>query len=335
MVSRWYTVGDVPTIDRHNQMIYRTLNDNLKISLLTFGCWPLGGKYWGQINVPEIENCIQKALDLGINCFDTAPLYGKGLADERLTSALGDRRHDVIIATKVGARDTKEGVQSDLSANHIKQDVEASLRRLRIDSIPLLQVHWPCQQGTDLEETFSALQILQEQGKIQNIGICNYGLSDLQKITKIIEIASLQIPYSIIRREFEQGVQPFCADNNIGVLAYEGLCRGLLSGKYKTPPHFSVPDLRAKDPRFSKPWFWHTRTLLDSLEKVSQKVNVPLPALCLGWICAQPTISSVVVGIKNRQQLKQNISTLRLVNRDKLVTIIHTLVNLHGGYVPH
>jgi methylglyoxal reductase len=315
-------------------MKYRSLTKTLSPSILTFGCWPLGGKYWGPIDVPEIERSIQKAIEFGINCFDTAPLYGDGLADERLTKALGSHRHNVIIATKVGARVKNGHAQSDLSAKFIRSDVEESLRRLRLESIPLLQVHWPCQQGTSLQETFSELNLLQEEGKIQHIGVCNYNSDAMHEICKLSPIASLQTPYSLIRREFEQNLQPFCLQNDIGVLAYEGLCRGLLSGKYIVPPRFNAPDLRANDPRFSKPWFWHTRSLLDNLEKVAQKVNVPVSAISLAWLCTQPTISSVVVGIKSVQQLKENISTLRIVNRDKLVSIVSTLINMHGGFVP-
>ena len=237
-------------------MIYRPLShDSLHPSLFTFGCWPLGGKYWGQIDVPQIERAIHAALEIGITCFDTAPLYGDGLADQRLAKALGHQRHNVIIATKVGARTIGAHAQSDLSASFVRLDVEQSLKRLDIESIPLLQVHWPCEQGTPLEETFGALCDLQQEGKIQHIGICNYTAADVAKIQNICPIVSLQTPYSMIRREFELELQPICQRYNIGVLAYEGLCRGLLSGKYRVPPTFSPPDLRAHDPRFKQGWF--------------------------------------------------------------------------------
>jgi methylglyoxal reductase len=314
-------------------MIYRSIaNGQLKPSILTFGCWPLGEQYWGSVDVTKIEKAIRAALEVGINCFDTAPLYGNGVADQRLVESLGSDRHDVIIATKVGARLIKGHAQSDLSASFIQQDVEASLKRLNIDSIPLLQVHWPCQQGTPLRESFEALAKLKEAGKIQHIGVCNYPASKLKEILSITPIASLQTPFSLIRREFEQHLQTLCTKHNLAVFAYEGLCRGLLSGKYHHPPLFSDEDLRSRDARFQGDWFWHTRDLLNTLKDVSRKTNIPTTALVLGWLSRQPTISSVVVGIKTEAQLRENISSLQVVNRDNLISIITRITNIHGGY---
>jgi len=314
-------------------MIYQPIAEGqLQPSLITFGCWPLGGEYWGETDIPAMQRAIKAALDVGINCFDTAPLYGNGLADLRLKEALGSHRHSVIIATKVGARLINGHAQSDLSAQFIRQDVEASLQRLDLDSIPLLQVHWPCEQGTSIQESFEALAQLRTEGKIQHIGICNYQASDIQEILKITPIVSLQTPFSMIRREFEGELQDFCRASQLPVFAYEGLCRGLLSGKYKRPPRFPGTDMRSSDPRFQKHWFWHTRNILDSLEQLSVKTKIPICGLSLGWLCAQKTISSVVVGMKTEEQLFQNISALRVVNRAKLITVLTKLINIHGGY---
>ena len=316
-------------------MMYRSMaNGALRPSVLGFGCWQLGGEYWGETDAKAITRAIRVALDRGINLFDTAPLYGQGRADEQLSNALANERHNVIIATKAGARTIDGHAQSDLSPSFLRKDVCASLKRLRIDSIPLLQVHWPCQQGTPIVETFEALSTLQSEGKIQHIGVCNYSAEALQEITQICPIVSLQSPFSLIRREFESTLQPLCQQEGIAVLAYEGLCRGLLSGKYYHPPQFSKDDLRSRDPRFQQAWFWHTRYLLDLIAQVSVRSQIPISALMLGWVCAQPSITSVLVGIKTQSQLEENISALRVVNRDKLVTVITKIANKYGGFTP-
>lgn len=299
---------------------------------LIVGCWQLGGEYWGQIDVPEIQSAIQLAWDKGLRSFDTAPLYGNGLADQRLVEALGERRHEAQIYTKVGARIIGEHAQSDLSASFIREDVEQSLRRLKLDCLDVVQVHWPCEQGTTLDESFSMLAKLKEEGKINQIGVCNYEAEELEEILKILPLYSLQTPYSLIRREFEQQLEEVVLRNSMQVLAYEGLCRGLLSGKYKTPPQFSDDDMRSWDQRFEGKWFWHTRSLLDSLEKLSQKTGYPLVALALGWILQRESISSVIVGIKNRQQLESNLRALELRSKPKVLEIMNKILSVHGSF---
>ena len=159
-------------------MIYRIFpGTELNVSVVGMGCWAIGGKWWGDdVNDDNSIACVRAAVESGVNFFDTAPLYGHGHADEILVRALGSKRHDVVIATKVGIRfqGTTGHAQSDLSKKHIREDTEVSLKRLKLDSIPLMQIHWPCELGTPLEESMEALLELQMEGKIQHIGVCNY-----------------------------------------------------------------------------------------------------------------------------------------------------------------
>ena len=226
---------------------------DLALSVVGMGCWAIGGRHWGVVRDEESVAAVRRAFELGIDWFDTAPLYGHGHSDSILRRALGPRLQEVTIATKVGAfHDPAEDRSwSDLRASSIREDCEASLRRLGVEAIDLLQVHWPCERATPLAETLGELQALRAEGKIRWFGLCNYNEAGLRSALEVAPIPSLQTPYSMVRREAEDALLPLCRDRGVGVLAYETLCRGLLTAKYgATPPHFDAGDMRRHDGRF-------------------------------------------------------------------------------------
>lgn len=309
-------------------MKYRTLpGTDLQLSALGFGCWAIGGTWWGEdVDDRRSIAAIHAALDQGINWFDTAPLYGHGHADQLLVQALGKRRHELVIATKVGVRfRLGEGhAASDLTPDHILADCEASLRRLGLDTIPLLQVHWPCERGTPIEATLEALMALREGGKIRHFGLCNYPSLELAAaLAYCPELACLQTPYSMIRREFEYGLREIVAPADpskprLGVLAYETLCRGLLSGKFATRPRFPASDLRHADQRFAEPAWSRIQPLIGALRIVGAKLNVPPAAIAIAWALEQPGVSVAIVGAKTPEQVATNVRALELLGRTKV-----------------
>ncbi|PRP91238.1 General stress protein 69 [Enhygromyxa salina] len=308
-------------------MKYRTLpRTDLQLSAIGFGCWAIGGKWWGD-DVDDARSiaAIRAALDHGINWFDTAPLYGHGHAEELLAEALGSKRHDVIIASKVGVRwkeQLNDHAFSDLSPDHIIEDCECILRRLRIDTIPLLQVHWPCECDTPLEATLEALMALREGGKIRHFGLCNYASRPLtQALAYAPELACLQTPYSMLRREFEFALRDTVApagEQTLGVLAYETLCRGLLTGKFGPAPRFPSTDLRHSDDRFREPLLSRAQPLISALRVVGSKLNVPPAALAIAWVLRQPGVSVAIVGAKRPEQVADNVRALELLGREKV-----------------
>lgn len=178
----------------------------LELSRVGFGCWAIGGEYWGEdVDDAQSVRAIRRALDVGVTWFDTAPIYGWGHADEVLRRGLGARRADVVIATKVGARrsQTTGHAVSDLSPDHVRRDCEASLARLGVDCIDLLQVHWPCERGTPLEASLEALVELRSEGKVREIGLCNHDALTLARARDLAPIVSIQTPISMLRREYE------------------------------------------------------------------------------------------------------------------------------------
>lgn len=293
---------------------------DLSLSIVGFGCWPLGGEYWGPTDESAHRAAIETALELGITWFDTAPLYGNGNADEVLASTLGSRIHDVVIATKVGVSMAGEHAQSDLRAEHIVADCEASLRRLK-EPIDLLQVHWPCDRGTPLEETAAALDGLVDRGWIRHWGVCNYGADDLRALRP----ASVQVGYSLMRREAENDVLPTAAELGIGVLAYEGLCRGLLTGKYRSPPRFSDDDMRSRDPRFKGAAFAYGAALARDLGRVGERIGVSGSAVALGWVASR--VTAVIAGCRSPEQVRQNVDASRVAGSAKVIDVVDRIVS--------
>lgn len=308
-------------------------NTDLNLSVVGFGCWAIGKTYWGDdVDDATSRQAVRAALDAGVNWFDTAPLYGEGHADNVLRDALGPDRHRAIIASKVGVRFGGEGehANSDLTAQWIVEDTEASLRRLDVETIDLLQVHWPCEKGTPLEDSLRALEGLREQGKIRYFGLCNYDADSIAFARGHEGMVSLQTPYSLLRREFEANLRP--ATDGLAVLIYEPLCRGLLSGKFKHQPQFPESDMRAWDERFQGARFEHARRLTADLDRVGQKVGLPTAAVSVGWAISQPGITAAIVGAKNPQQVKQNALAAQMLDDPKVAMVVDRIASIHGGW---
>lgn len=316
-------------------MLTRRLpNTDLDLSIIGMGCWAMGNLWWGD-DVTDARSCaaVEKALESGINWFDTAPLYGHGHADEVLVKALGKRKHDVIIATKVGVRWDGEGMhaRSELTRDWIREDVDASLKRLGLERIDLLQVHWPCELDTPLAESMGELADLQKAGKIRHVGLCNYDVEGIAEARKTVAIASLQTPYSMLRREFEQELAPYCQREHIGVVAYEPLCRGLLTGKFKANARFPDTDLRARDDRFQGSRFLRALTIVSRLELIAKRKKLPIAALALGWAIRQPGMTAVIAGAKGPEQIAEHVKTLEILDDDALFAEVDRVVNAYRG----
>ena len=308
----------------------------LDLSVVGFGCWALGKQYWGDdVDDATSANAINTALDEGINWFDTAPLYGEGHADKILVDTLGPRKHEITIATKVGVRLGGDGehASSDLRPEHVVSDTEDSLRRLGLDTIDLLQVHWPCEHGSRLEDTLAALESLRSSGHIRYFGLCNYEADGVVEASAADGMVSLQTPFSLLRREFESELRgAVSAPKTLGVLAYEPLCRGLLTGKFKHEPTFPESDMRSWDERFQGPRFLHAQGLVRDLQRVAERLDVSCAAVAVGWVIAQPSITAAITGAKTPDQIRQNAQAARVASSPKAVKVIDQIAAIHGGW---
>lgn len=311
---------------------------DLALSRVGLGCWTISRLWWGEDHDDgRAVRTVHAALDAGVNWVDTAPLYGHGHADRLLRAALHGRS-DVYVATKVGVRWEGGHAVSDLRPAHIVTDAEASLKRLGRDRLDLLQVHWPCQMGTPIEATMEALTGLVETGKVRAIGLCNFDASTLAQARAVASVTTLQTPLSLLRREYESGlaaeVQRPVGEPPLPVacLAYETLCRGLLTGRFTARPRFPDTDLRSRDDRFRGPRFDHARALVGDLERASRRAGLPVATLAVGWALSRPGVACAVVGARRPEQIMQTAAAARLGRRRTLWSVVDRIASAHGGW---
>lgn len=299
-------------------MEYRKLGKtNLKVSSIGFGCWAMGGG-WGESDDKSAIAAARKALDLGINFFDTANIYGFGHSEEVLAKALGRRRKDVVVATKGGLHMDQYGCLYRSGARlHIEKAVEESLKRLKTDYIDLYQIHWP-DMNTPFEETVRALEDLRKAGKIRHIGVSNFNVPQMKEWMKCGRLHSLQPPYNMLMCDIEKAIIPFCKRNSIGIVSYGTLAYGLLTGKYTTKSRFPKSDWRSGK-LFPDPGEWQRHIdlfkgeaykrnlrIVRGLTKWAREHGMTPGNVAAAWVLSKPAISSALVGAKNPAQAAEN-----------------------------
>ncbi len=295
-------------------MEYRQLgNSDLSVSIIGYGAWGIGGEpFWETEGEENSIRSIEKAIDVGINFIDTAPVYGFGYSEELLGKALGSKRKDVIIATKCGLRWKKKDLKSIekiATKESILEEIELSLKRLRIDYIDLYQVHWP-DESTPIEETMEALLDIQKTGKIRYIGVSNYSVDQMKESLKYGQVISLQSMYSLLERDIEKEELPFCNENNIGVICYSPLASGVLTGKYDENTKFE--DWRGQNiiGHFTGDVFLSHIRKVKEISKIARKLGKTTAQLAVNWLLHQRGVTTAIVGVKNPDQVEQNIGAI-------------------------
>jgi aryl-alcohol dehydrogenase-like predicted oxidoreductase len=285
----------------------------LKLSVLGLGTWPFAADgFWGDQDEKDSLATIRAALDLGINLIDSAEGYGAGRSEEIVGRALMGLREKAVIATKVSAANLGK---ADLTAA-----CERSLLRLKTDYIDLYQLHWP-NPTIPINETMEALNRLVEDGKVRNVGYCNFGARDLNRgIAKYESVVSNQLPYSLLWRAIEERIMPECTQKKIAILVYSPLSNGLLSGKYRTAR--DVPTGRTTTRLFSgeRPnsrhgeagWEAETFDTIAAIRKISEETAIPMPTLAIAWALNRPNISSVLVGARTPRQLEDIVKAAEM-----------------------
>jgi len=323
-------------------MLYRQLGtSDLKVPTIIFGAWAAGGWFWGPQDDADSIRAIHAALDAGINCIDTAPIYGMGHSEEVVGKAIQGRRGQVLLATKCGLRwDTPgEGsnpwtykgldgtectVVRNLHKAAIIAEVEQSLKRLGTDTIDLYQCHWP-DPSAPIAETMEALVALKQQGKVRAIGVSNFTPEMMAECLRHGPLASDQPSYSLLRRDIEADVLPFCRERGIGVIVYSPLEQGLLTGKVTMDRTFPDGDYRS-----GHPWFQpqNRQRVLDALEKVKPIAaahGATLGQVAAAWIIAQPGVTAAIVGARSPEQAIENAQAADIrLSADELQAIRST-----------
>lgn len=285
------------------------------LSKICFGCEPLGGVDSGNVDLDEITKAIHKALDLGVNFFDTAGVYGLGLSEERLSKILGNLRNKVVIATKGGlswkkSSTKRSDVFKDSSPIAIRRDVEKSLLRLRLECLPIFYVHWP-DENTPIQNTFFELLKLKNEGKIMSIGCSNFSVHQLSEACKITKVDYLQLPINLLSGKLNDEISQFCTNNKIKLIAYNVLENGLLSGKLNKNSFFPENDRRSRLPLFKGEKFINVLKRIDELRIEAEKNNNTLLQYAINWVLVQKNLCSVIIGIKNSEQIIENCSFVK------------------------
>jgi methylglyoxal reductase len=304
-------------------------SSELEISPVVLGTWALGGWLWGGTDETLARSAITAALDAGVTCIDTAPVYGFGLSESLVGEAIKGRRDRVLLATKCGLVwderkgttpffDTKQNdgtpmaVKRCLRKRSILEECDESLQRLGTDVIDLYQCHWP-DPGTPFEDAADALTTLKDQGKIRAFGVSNFTVEGLEDVISLGAMpASNQPKYSLLSRDIERDALPFCHANNIGCLAYSPMEMGLLTGRIGMDHVFQGDDTRP-----SRPWFFpenriHVLDALDQIHPVAEKYGITLAQLAVAWIHNQPGMTAAIVGARNPEQAQSNAHAGRI-----------------------
>jgi aryl-alcohol dehydrogenase-like predicted oxidoreductase len=284
-------------------------NSNLHLTPIGYGAWAIGGGNWefawGAQDDDESLRTIERALDSGLNWIDTAAIYGLGHSEEIVGRALKGRAHKPLVFTKCSMRwHADRSIYRSLTAKSLQQELEGSLRRLGVDTIDLYQIHWPNPEG-EIEEGWETLARFQEEGKVRYIGVSNFSVAQLKRAQAIAPITSLQPPYSLLRRDIESEVLPFCLEHNIGVINYSPMVSGLLTGKMTAERVKNLPDddWRKRNQNFRSPKLERNLALVELLRTIGQEHGVEPGVVAVAWTLRNPAITAAIVGARRPDQV--------------------------------
>jgi len=322
-------------------MEFRKLgNTDLELSAITYGAFAIGGNMWGGNEKKDSIESVRASIDNGVTTLDTAPFYGFGLSEEMIGEAIkGYERSKIQLLTKFGLVwdgsnqgkgefffDAEEAgktipVYKYASKASVIKEVEDSLKRLQTDYIDLLQIHWP-DATTPISETMEALEILLQQGKIRAAGVSNYSVEQVAEARQSLNIASNQIGYSMLSRGIENDLVPYALENDLGIIVYSPMERGLLTGKY-----FKDGKLKDNDHRngyFQQFDLEKVKTFLETITPIAEDKNATLSQLVLRWATLQPAITVVLAGARNAEQAAANAKAMDINLTAEELSFINT-----------
>ena len=272
------------------------------ISRITFGCWEMGGAQWEHTSDEINTKAVYKALDEGINSFDTAEAYGKGHSEEVLGKALEGKRKDIFLATKVA--------RTNLRPSDLRNSITGSLKRLRTDYVDLYYIHWPNPE-IPLEDTMAEMVKIQKEGLIRYIGVSNFDVPLLETAGKIGRVEALQNEYSLLHRGIEKETLPYCINNSISLMSYSSIAKGILTGIF----HFGGIKIKETDFRAERRLFLpaHLKAetrLLEAMKKIADSMKISSGQLALAWLFGKKGLTSALVGTQSEKHFLENLKAI-------------------------
>lgn len=300
-------------------------NSDMRLTAIGFGAWAIGGGGWqfgwGSQDDNESIDAIRRALDLGINWIDTAAVYGLGHSEEIVARALEGRTTKPFVFTKCSMvwhkkfLSKESTISRSLNADSLRRELEASLRRLQVETIDLYQIHWPDPEQ-EIEQGWETLVKFQQEGKVRYIGLSNFSVAQMERVARIAPITSLQPPYSILNRAVEQEVLPYCERHNIGVINYSPMVSGLLTGAMTAEriAQFPADDWRRNNARFKEPQLSRNLQLVELLREIGQPHGRSPGEVAIAWTLRNPAVTAAIVGGRSAKQVEGIIgaATFRL-----------------------
>jgi aryl-alcohol dehydrogenase-like predicted oxidoreductase len=286
-------------------------NSDLEITPIGIGAWAMGGGdwafSWGRQEDDKSMAAIHTALDAGVNWIDTAPVYGLGHSEEVVGQALAGRAHRPYIFTKCSlVWNDQRQIGHSLKAASVRRELEASLRRLRVDAMDLYQIHWP-DPDPEIEEGWQTLAQFQKEGKVRYIGVSNFNVAQMKRIERIAPITSLQPNYNIVTRDIEKDLLPFCRERHIGVIVYSPMKSGLLTGKMTRERIASLPpdDFRPRTASFQEPLLSRNLGVVEVLRGIGERHGRTPGEIAIAWTLRDPVVTAAIVGMRSAEQAKQ------------------------------
>lgn len=306
-------------------MDYRKLGkSDLEISPVGLGTWAIAGPNWAFGWGPQDDSdslaALSCGLEGGINWIDTAPIYGHGHAENlvgQLLKKTPESKRPLIFSKCSVTFNDAGDVGHSLKAESITQEIEDSLRRLQVEVIDLMQIHWPAfppgSPDPDIEEAIGALDVAKKAGKIRAIGVSNFDVSQLKRASSVAQVDSLQPPYSAIMREIEEDILPYCKANGVGVLGYSTMQSGLLSGKMTRERVAGFPDSdwrKTMSPEFQEPNLSRNLELADVMREIGKRHHKSTAVVAIAWVLANPALSAAIVGARDAKQAAELLPSL-------------------------
>ena len=300
-------------------MEYRQFGETgIKISAVGIGCWEIGGGY-GSIEETEFIKAVGRALDQGINSFDTAEAYGFGASEKSLAKALGARRKEAVITTKFGVGYPDAPNYRDSTRKRVMESIEKSLKNLDTDYVDVYLIHWP-DRSVPFEEPMRALDELVKQGKVRAVGLSNFKLAEIERCMQARRVDVVQYCWNMFDRRMQKEIFPYCRDHQVGVMAYGSLAYGVLTGTMSEEMDFGSDDWRSRRGRlgninlfqhlFGPDHFLKNLRAVEELKPIAQRYGKTLPQFALRWTLSNPVISTALVGCRNEREVNDNVGAV-------------------------